>query len=86
MDALDIGEIRIPPPYDVHIDETQHLPARPHAVRIATPAAPILQYSLGVFGAPDVVVEILSDSTRRRDLSGEAAGLSAGGRFGGGYC
>ena len=68
-DALGIGEIIACAPYDVHVDEHQHLPARPHAVRIATPGASIVQYSLGAFGAPDVVVEILSDSTRRRDLA-----------------
>ena len=64
VDDLDIGEV-IPAPYDVHIDE--HNTYQPDLLFVSHARRSIVQYS-GAFGAPDVVVEILSDSTRRRDL------------------
>ena len=63
-DALGIGEI-IPALYDVHIDEFNTY--QPDLIFVSNARRAILQ-RLGAFGAPDVVVEILSDSTRRRDL------------------
>ena len=62
--ALGIGEV-LPPPYDVHIDE--HNTYQPDLIFVSNARRAILQ-RLGAFGAPDVVVEILSDSTRRRDM------------------
>ena len=62
--ALDLGEV-ILPPYDVHIDEFNTY--QPDLLFVSHARRAILQ-RLGAFGAPDVVVEILSDSTRRRDL------------------
>ena len=64
VDDLDIGEIRIAP-YDVHIDECNTY--QPDLLFVSHARRSILQ-GIGAFGAPDVVVEILSDSTRRRDL------------------
>ena len=64
VDALGIGEI-VPAPYDVHIDEFNTY--QPDLLFVSTERRAILE-RLGAFGAPDVVVEILSDSTRRRDL------------------
>ena len=63
--TLGIGEV-LPPPYDVHIDE--HNTYQPDLIFVSNARRAILQ-RLGAFGAPDVVVEILSDSTRRRDLA-----------------
>ena len=65
VDDLGIGEIRIAP-YDVHVDETNTY--QPDLLFVSYARRSIVQYS-GAFGAPDVVVEILSDSTRRRDLA-----------------
>ena len=62
--ALEIGEI-VPAPYDVHIDEFNTY--QPDLLFVSNERRAILE-RLGAFGAPDVVVEILSDSTRRRDL------------------
>ena len=62
--ALGIGEI-VPAPYDVHIDEFNTY--QPDLLFVSNERRGILE-RLGAFGAPDVVVEILSDSTRRRDL------------------
>ena len=62
--ALGTGEV-IPPPYDVHIDEFNTY--QPDLIFVSNTRRAILQ-RLGAFGAPDLVVEILSDSTRRRDL------------------
>ena len=62
--ALGIGEI-VPAPYDVHIDEFNTY--QPDLLFVSNERRAILE-RLGAFGAPDVVVEILSDSTRRRDL------------------
>ena len=64
VDALGIGEI-VPAPYDVHIDEFNTY--QPDLLFVSNERRGILE-RLGAFGAPDVVVEILSDSTRRRDL------------------
>ena len=64
VDDLDIGEIRIAP-YDVHVDG--HNTYQPDLLFVSHARRSIVQYS-GAFGAPDVVVEILSDSTRRRDM------------------
>ena len=63
-DALGIGEV-VPAPYDVHIDEFNTY--QPDLLFVSNERRGILE-RLGAFGAPDVVVEILSDSTRRRDL------------------
>ena len=64
-DALGIGEV-IPALYDVHIDEYNTY--QPDLIFVSNARRGILQ-GIGAFGAPDVVVEILSDSTRRRDLA-----------------
>ena len=64
-DALDIGEIRIAP-YDAHINLSNTF--QPDLLFISNTRRPIIQRT-GAYGAPTVVVEILSDSTRRRDLS-----------------
>ena len=64
-DDLGIGEVRIAP-YDVHIDEFNTY--QPDLLFVSNERRDILE-RLGAFGAPDVVVEILSDSTRRRDLA-----------------
>ena len=63
-DALGIGEV-VTVPYDVHIDEFNTY--QPDLLFVSNERRGILE-RLGAFGAPDVVVEILSDSTRRRDL------------------
>ena len=63
-DALEIGEV-VTAPYDVHIDEFNTY--QPDLLFVSNERRGILE-RLGAFGAPDVVVEILSDSTRRRDL------------------
>ena len=63
-DALGIGEV-VTAPYDVHIDEFNTY--QPDLLFVSNERRAILE-RLGAFGAPDVVVEILSDSTRRRDL------------------
>ena len=65
VDELGIGETRIAP-YDVEIDEFNTY--QPDLLFVSNERLPILQ-RVGAFGAPDVVVEILSDSTRRRDLA-----------------
>ena len=66
-DELDIGEIRIAP-YDVHIDEFNTY--QPDLLFVSNARRHIFDPSgRGITGAPDVVVEILSDSTRRRDLN-----------------
>ena len=63
-DALGIGEV-VTAPYDVHIDEFNTY--QPDLLFVSNERRAILE-RLGAFGAPDVVVEILSDSTRRRNL------------------
>ena len=65
-DALDIGETRISP-YDVAIDE--HNTFQPDVLFVSNERWHIFgEDDHGITGAPDVVVEVLSESTRRRDL------------------
>ena len=63
--ALGIGETRISP-YDVAIDE--HNTFQPDMLFISNERRHIFD-GHGVTGAPDVVVEVLSESTRQRDLN-----------------
>ena len=65
VDTLAIGEIRIAP-YDVHIDPFNTY--QPDLLFVSTVRRHLIEH-LGITGAPDVVVEILSDSTRRHDLN-----------------
>ena len=65
VNALGIGEI-FGAPYDVHIDEFNTY--QPDLLFVSNDRRGILGQS-AASGAPDVVVEILSDSTRRRDLN-----------------
>ena len=67
VDDLGIGEIRIPP-YDVHVDEFNTF--QPDLLFVSNARRHIFNPDgRGITGAPDVVIEILSDSTRRRDLN-----------------
>ncbi len=67
VDDLGIGEIRLPP-YDVHIDEFNTY--QPDLLFVSNARQHIFNPDgRGITGAPDVVVEILSDSTRRCDLA-----------------
>jgi Uma2 family endonuclease len=61
---LGIGQTRISP-YDVAIDEFNTF--QPDLLYVSNERRGIFD-GHGVTGAPDVVVEVLSDSTRRRDL------------------
>ena len=63
-DALDIGKVLIAP-YDVHIDRFDTY--QPDLLFVSNARRPILQRA-GAYGSPDVALEVLSDSTRRRDL------------------
>ena len=63
--AAGIGRLVIAP-YDVHID--RHNTFQPDLMYVSNDRLHILE-QLAATGAPDVVVEILSDSTRRRDLN-----------------
>ena len=63
--AIGPGRIVIAP-YDVRLD--QHNTFQPDLMYVSNERLHILE-QLGAVGAPDVVVEILSDSTRRRDLN-----------------
>ena len=63
--TLGIGTVIIAP-YDVHIDRFNTY--QPDVLFVSTERRHLLE-RLGITGAPDVVVEILSDSTRRRDLN-----------------
>ena len=58
-------EIRLPP-FDVYIDE--HNTFQPDLLFVSSERQHILG-ERGVDGAPDVVVEVLSESTRQRDLN-----------------
>ena len=58
-------EIRLPP-FDVYIDE--HNTFQPDLLFVSDRRRHILS-ERGVTGAPDVVVEVLSESTRQRDLN-----------------
>ena len=64
VNALDIGEV-IAASYDAHINLSNTF--QPDLLFISNTRRSILQRA-GAYGAPDVVVEILSESTRRRDL------------------
>ncbi len=64
-DALGIGETRLSP-FDVYLDE--HNTFQPDLLFVSNERRPIIA-SRGVTGAPDVVVEVLSESTRRRDFN-----------------
>ena len=63
--ALGLGETRLPP-FDVYIDE--HNTFQPDLIFVSNERRHIIA-SRGVTGAPDLVVEALSESTRRRDLN-----------------
>lgn len=58
-------EIRLPP-FDVYMDE--HNTFQPDLLFVSVQRRHILS-ERGVIGAPDVVVEVLSESTRQRDLN-----------------
>ncbi len=58
-------EIRLPP-FDVYVDE--HNTFQPDLLFVSNERRHILG-ERGVSGAPDVVVEVLSESTRQRDLN-----------------
>ena len=73
--ASGIGRIVIAP-YDVHIDP--HNTFQPDLMYVSNDRLHILE-QLAATGAPDVVVEILSDSTRRRDLNEKLPVYSANG-------
>lgn len=64
VEALQIGLV-LYAPYDVHVDLFNTY--QPDLLYVSNERRQILE-RLGATGAPDVVVEILSDSTRRRDL------------------
>ena len=64
-DQLGIGETRISP-YDVAIDE--HNTFQPDMLFVSNERRHIFD-GHGVTGAPDLVVEALSESTRQRDLN-----------------
>ena len=65
VNTLGIGRIVIAP-YDVHIDRFNTY--QPDLLFVPTERLHLLE-RLGMTGAPNMVMEILSDSTRRRDLS-----------------
>ena len=66
-DALEIGETRVAP-YDVAIDE--HNTFQPDVLFVSNERRHIFDAANhGIIGAPDVVVEVLSGSTRGRDLN-----------------
>ena len=77
VDDLGIGEIRIPP-YDVHIDQFNTY--QPDLLFVSNARRNIFNPDgRGITGSPDVVVEILSDSTRRRDLNDKLPVYAANG-------
>lgn len=77
VEDLGIGELRIPP-YDVHIDEFNTY--QPDLMFVSNARRHVFNPDgRGITGAPDVVVEILSDSTRRRDLNGKLPVYAANG-------
>ena len=63
--ALDIGTIVIAP-YDVHVDLFNTF--QPDLLFVSNTRRQILE-NRGITGAPDLVMEILSESTRRRDFN-----------------
>ena len=62
---LGLGETRISP-FDVYVDE--HNTFQPDLLFVSDERRHILEHQ-GVTGAPDVVVEVLSESTRQRDFN-----------------
>ena len=62
---LGLGETRISP-FDVYVDE--HNTFQPDLLFVSDERRHILEHR-GVTGAPDVVVEVLSESTRQRDFN-----------------
>lgn len=64
VESLGIGEILFAP-YDVHIDLFNTY--QPDLLFVSNARQSILE-SRGITGAPDLVMEILSESTRRRDF------------------
>ena len=66
-ESLGIGEVLVAP-YDVHLDLFNTF--QPDLLFVSNARRHIFNPDgRGITGAPDVVVEILSDSTRRRDLN-----------------
>ncbi len=65
VDSSGIGEVLVAP-YDVHVDLFNTY--QPDLLFVSSARRHILDQPAAT-GAPDVVVEILSDSTRRRDLN-----------------
>ncbi|MDE2785807.1 MAG: Uma2 family endonuclease [Chloroflexota bacterium] len=63
--ALGLGETYLPP-FDVYLDE--HNTFQPDLMFVSSEQRHIIG-DRGVTGAPDVVVEVLSESTRQRDLN-----------------
>ena len=63
-DALEIGKVLIAP-YDVHIDRFDTY--QPDLLFVSNAHRHIIQLA-GAYGSPDVALEVLSESTRRRDL------------------
>lgn len=67
VDSSGIGEVLVAP-YDVHVDLFNTY--QPDLLFVSNARRHIFNPDgRGITGAPDVVVEILSDSTRRRDLN-----------------
>ena len=65
VESLGIGEILFAP-YDVHVNTFNTY--QPDLLFVSDARRTLLE-RLGITGAPDVVMEILSDSTRRHDLN-----------------
>ena len=65
VESLGIGEILFAP-YDVHVNTFNTY--QPDLLFVSDARRTFLE-RLGITGAPDVVMEILSDSTRRHDLN-----------------
>ena len=63
--ALGLGETRIAP-FDVYIDE--HNTFQPDLLFVSVDRRHVIT-NRGVTGAPDLVVEVLSESTRQRDFN-----------------
>ena len=63
--ALGLGETRIAP-FDVYVDE--HNTFQPDLLFVSGDRRHVITNS-GVTGAPDLVVEVLSESTRQRDIN-----------------
>ena len=77
VENLGVGEVRIAP-YDVHVDQFNTY--QPDLLFVSNERRHIFNADgRGITGAPDVVVEILSDSTRRRDLNDKLPVYAANG-------